>query len=561
MAHRSRTPFSASLALLIGFTFGLASAARADDIPLRNWSAPKSWTPSATSGTRRLMGDLSNPAPFIPITPCRLADTRGLGFTGQAGPPHVTANTSRDFQVAGTVVGIPTQCGIPAGAYAASLNFTVVNMTSNGNLIAWPTGAAQPNTSELNWSAASSVVGNAAVVPISAAGSVRVLANAPNGATVDLIIDVNGYYAAFIDGNEGFGVAGNTAGNAVIYGHNAAATGYGIWGDSTGGYGVYGSSLGSGFSAGVYGFSPNGLGVYAVSGISNGLWAQSTSWDALAAFGGRYGSYSEGGVIGAVGTDSGHLPAGGDALDATVGVLGGTISGTGVIGVAQLGSGSIAASFHKLNSASPYGDTTHVTLCPSGTTAANFFGNVNINAAVGAPTTGDLAVIGTVSKGGGSFKIDHPLDPENKYLYHSFVESPDMMNVYNGNVVLDSQGEATVELPDYFEALNSDYRYQLTSIGRFSPVYVAEKISGNRFRIAGGQAGAEVSWQVTGIRQDAFARAHRIQVEVEKEPELKGTYLHPVELGKPVERSSAPIQERVEREREKEARQTTKSFR
>ncbi|HMB91945.1 MAG TPA: hypothetical protein VKP65_13915, partial [Rhodothermales bacterium] len=57
---------------------------------------------------------------------------------------------------------------------------------------------------------------------------------------------------------------------------------------------------------------------------------------------------------------------------------------------------------------------------------------------------GDVNVSGTLSKGGGSFKIDHPLDPANKYLAHSFVESPDMMNVYNGNAVLDAAGEAVV---------------------------------------------------------------------------------------------------------------------
>src|SRR5262249_35543573 len=75
---------------------------------------------------------------------------------------------------------------------------------------------------------------------------------------------------------------------------------------------------------------------------------------------------------------------------------------------------------------------------------------------------GDVSVSGNLSKGGGSFKIDHPLDPENKYLYHSFVESPDMMNVYNGNVVTDASGDAFVEMPEYFEALNKDFRYQLT---------------------------------------------------------------------------------------------------
>jgi hypothetical protein len=140
---------------------------------------------------------------------------------------------------------------------------------------------------------------------------------------------------------------------------------------------------------------------------------------------------------------------------------------------------------------------------------------------------GDVHVTGTLSKAAGSFKIDHPLDPENKYLYHSFVQSPDMMNVYNGNVILDANGEAQVELPDYFEALNRDFRYQLTCIGGFAPVYVAEKVSRNRFKIAGGEPGMELSWQVTGIRKDAFAEANRIEVEVDKPAKERGKYLHP----------------------------------
>ncbi len=144
---------------------------------------------------------------------------------------------------------------------------------------------------------------------------------------------------------------------------------------------------------------------------------------------------------------------------------------------------------------------------------------------------GDVNVVGTLTKGGGAFKIDHPLEPETKFLYHSFVESPDMMNVYNGNVVLDGSGEASVELPDWFEVLNRDFRYQLTCIGGFAPVYVAEKISGNRFRIAGGEAGLEVSWQVTGVRQDKFAEANRIPVEEDKPASQAGKYLHPGAFG------------------------------
>jgi len=146
--------------------------------------------------------------------------------------------------------------------------------------------------------------------------------------------------------------------------------------------------------------------------------------------------------------------------------------------------------------------------------------------------SGNVTVTGVMSKGGGSFKIDHPLDPENKYLYHSFVESPDMMNIYNGNVILDARGQAWVELPEWFGPLNRDFRYQLTAVGAPGPnLYVAEKISGNRFQIAGGEPGMEVSWQVTGIRQDAFAEAHRIPVEEDKPENERGNYLHPREHG------------------------------
>ncbi len=148
--------------------------------------------------------------------------------------------------------------------------------------------------------------------------------------------------------------------------------------------------------------------------------------------------------------------------------------------------------------------------------------------------SGNVSVIGTLSKGGGAFKIDHPLDPANKYLYHSFVESPDMMNVYNGNVVLDSSGEAWVELPEWFDALNRDFRYQLTAIGAPGPnLYVADEISGNRFKVAGGDPGLKISWQVTGIRQDRFAEENRIPVEEVKSDRERGRYMHPEAYGLP----------------------------
>ena len=151
---------------------------------------------------------------------------------------------------------------------------------------------------------------------------------------------------------------------------------------------------------------------------------------------------------------------------------------------------------------------------------------------------GNVFISGNLAKSTGTFQIDHPLDPANKYLYHSFVESPDMMNIYNGVATLDARGSVWITLPEYFEALNQDFRYQLTSMGRPQPsLYVAKEISGNRFRISGGKPGGKVSWQVTGIRHDAYADAHRIQVEVEKPPQEQGRYLHPELFGAPTEQA------------------------
>lgn len=147
---------------------------------------------------------------------------------------------------------------------------------------------------------------------------------------------------------------------------------------------------------------------------------------------------------------------------------------------------------------------------------------------------GDVYVEGTLVYGQGGFKIDHPLDPANKFLYHSFVESPDMMNLYTGNARLDAHGEAWVELPPWFEAVNRDFRYQLTAVGTPSPnVHVAEKITDNRFRIAGGAPGGEVSWEVTAVRKDPFAEQYRLPVEEDKLTHERGKYLHPEVYNQP----------------------------
>lgn len=151
---------------------------------------------------------------------------------------------------------------------------------------------------------------------------------------------------------------------------------------------------------------------------------------------------------------------------------------------------------------------------------------------------GNTQIVGTLSKSAGSFRIDHPLDPENKTLSHSFVESPDMKNLYDGVVTLDASGTARIELPAWFEALNQSFRYQLTALGAPSPgLYVSEEIAGNRFTIAGGAPGARVSWQVTGSRHDAYAKAFPIPVEEDKAADERGRYLVPEAYGQLPERA------------------------
>lgn len=140
---------------------------------------------------------------------------------------------------------------------------------------------------------------------------------------------------------------------------------------------------------------------------------------------------------------------------------------------------------------------------------------------------GRAHVNGTLSKLSGSFRIDHPQDPANKFLVHSFVESPEMKNVYDGVVVLEADGTATVQLPSYFEALNENFRYQLTPIGGPASLFIKSEVLRGAFTIAGGPAGLRVSWQVTGTRKDPWAKANPIVVEEEKAPSEKGRYLTP----------------------------------
>ena len=145
---------------------------------------------------------------------------------------------------------------------------------------------------------------------------------------------------------------------------------------------------------------------------------------------------------------------------------------------------------------------------------------------------GNLLVRGNLSKQSGSFRIDHPLDPANKYLQHSFVESPEMLNLYTGVARTGPGRRATVRMPDWFQALNRTFTYQLTPIGSAGRAWVGRELRGNAFRIRSSSPRMKVAWLVTGVREDAWAEHNRIKVEVPKTGDDRGGYLYPEGFGK-----------------------------
>jgi hypothetical protein len=149
---------------------------------------------------------------------------------------------------------------------------------------------------------------------------------------------------------------------------------------------------------------------------------------------------------------------------------------------------------------------------------------------------GDLDCSGAIIGAAKEFKIDHPLDPANKYLVHASVESSEMMNIYSGNVVTDELGVATVTLPDWFEAENGDFRYQLTSVGSDAHAWVSQEVANRQFKISTNATHVKVSWQITAVRQDVYAKAHPLGVEQTKSTGERGFYEYPELFGQPKEK-------------------------
>ncbi len=317
-----------------------------------------------------------------------------------------------------------------------------------------------------------------------------------------------------------YGLANSTSGRAV-YGIATATTGpaYGVRGESasTSGHGLFGQATAiTGTTFGVRGdvASPNGYAGYFEGGRN----------------------YFQGNVgIGVPAPASSLAVSRAESLNVAIVNPGGTGLGDGAY-IETNGADSYTL---KLDNNGTGVSRTLLAIAQPGEFAGYFVGNVHIQ--------------GTLTGSNKQFKIDHPLDPQNKYLYHNCVESPDMMNIYNGNVTTDLNGYATITLPEWFEALNREFRYQLTvvdeaDLNTFVLAKVVRKIAGNRFTIRTNLPHIEVSWMVTGVRHDAWAEANRIPVEEAKEGQEKGKYLHPEVYGKPACESIGRIGEREREE-------------
>src|SRR5580692_7585198 len=415
----------------------------------------------------------------------------------------------------GGLAGVTTATGsgLTGGGTSGTLNLGLLTTCASGQVLQWSgtawacatpkgggtiTGVTTASSSGLSGGGTSGTLAlkvNSAVVPLLAAANAFTAAQtiAASNATQILSVTQNGTGAAILGtgtGQAGYGVYGSstaTIGNGYgVYGVNntqagagvegfaantsygigvlgssAGSTGIGVEGTTAGSYGVFGwSTATSGTNYGVYGSdaSPDGAGVYGIGATGVGGASTSTSGPGggFTGFTAPSGSDLNGtdGVVavgGNVDAPSNNTKAGngivgmGGAVVGSFGEAGAGVTATG--GTATSGGEGIAASGDGIDAYAGAGGA-------GGNFAGSFTGNINVS--------------GTLSASTKDFKIDHPMDPANKYLVHASVESSEMKNIYDGNVTTDGQGRATVRLPEWFEVLNTDFRYQLTVIGQFA---------------------------------------------------------------------------------------------
>ncbi len=405
----SRRRLGISLVLL----FGLSAIAMAVDAfpPLVNWAAPATYTPSRSEGARAL-GDITFPIPFIGAAPCRQFDIR---------PGVLADNTPLAITLTGGA------CGIPALARAVSVNITVFSISgAGGNGVFKVDTVSPPSPAWINYPPTETQRGNAGVVPVNGSGQIIVEVN-QGGGSIQLTVDVNGYYATFVNPSEDFDVVSTDAGFGVVYGEN----------DGNGGYATSGvrGRLGGGVTgtnaAGVLGEAE------ATTGFVHGVFGR-TSAD-VTDNSGVYGRDST-----AVVSTQGHN---------VIGVSG--VHGEGENGV--IGSSS--------TNVSEFGGVTGIMLNTAGSLGA--FASLGESFTTAIEGFGNLSVTGTKS-----FAEPDPNDPS-KMIDYVALEGPEAGTYFRGTGQV-SDGTYVINVPEDFRLVTDSQglTVQLTPVGGPASMYV-----------------------------------------------------------------------------------------
>jgi hypothetical protein len=423
---------------------------------ISNWPAPPTWSPRGLNRGATTMTDVSSPLPFIGVTPCRMADTRGNGFTGAYGPPSLAANATRSFTVTG-------QCGIPASAAAVSFNFAALDVGGAGDLRVFPAGAGVPLVSTLNYNANTPNIANAAVVPLGTGGAITVQADA---VSINLIIDINGYYAS----------AAANQGNPFKVLNSGGSSVPAIWGETT-------STATS--AAGVRGVASAGTGqTFGVAAVnnSNGDGSAAVVGNSFGNTGLTYGLFGNTSSTGA-----GSTGVWGQAYATTgqiYGVQGLTSSislySSGVWGQAQGATGTTygvrgTTASNAALAAGVYGEASQAAA------DAGSFSNNGIDAVLatwsagtgyGLKTSGAISGASLSITGTKNFVAPHPLDPSREIRYAS-VEAPTVDVYFRGTATL-SNGYGRIEVPEHFRltAREGTYMATLTPVGRWAGLVI-----------------------------------------------------------------------------------------
>jgi hypothetical protein len=431
------------LGITLVVLFGLSAAAMAVDAfpPLVNWSAPATYTPARSAGARAL-GDITLPVPLIGITPCRQFDIR---------PATLADNTP----MAITLTGAP--CGIPASAVAVSVNITVFSIVAGANGVFKVGTVNPPTTAWINYPPTETQRGNAGSVPVNGSGQIWIEVN-QGGGSIQLTVDVNGYYASVINNGEFFEQVGNVAGLPLVLGINSSNSG----GITTG---VGGQINGTGTdAAGVTGLAVAG------TGVVHGVKGQSSSASDGASGVKGHAFSTTGQVFGVLGqTDStaiGVSQAGVRGMDSSgynptdffgpSGVLGTAQDWFGVSGKSRY----IAVYGQLMTTADAHG--------AFGVLGSSF--GVAFDAT--APPWGVFAGGNLGASGAKHFVEPDPREPNGLILYSS-LEGREVGTYFRGTA-RSSGGRAVIEIPEDFRIVTDEngLTVQLTPVGSFSQMYV-----------------------------------------------------------------------------------------